>query len=64
MTTKNTLAILLCALLPLSSHAQAPEDTLQRIKSGAPVKVGYRAAGTLATVVAMSVTYPPPPTLR
>lgn len=38
------LAFLLCALLPCASRAQAPDDTLQKLKSGAPIKVGYRAA--------------------
>lgn len=41
---KTTLATLLFALLPSISHAQAPSDTLQKIKSGMPMKVGYRAA--------------------
>ncbi|WP_195764022.1 amino acid ABC transporter substrate-binding protein [Pseudoduganella rivuli] len=44
MITKTTLATLLCTLLPLSCHAQAHDDTLQKIKAGTPIKVGYRAA--------------------
>jgi glutamate/aspartate transport system substrate-binding protein len=44
MTKQTALAILLCALLPLSSHAQGTDDTLRKLKSGAPIKVGYRAA--------------------
>ncbi len=44
MIAKTTVAALLCALLPLSVHARAPGDTLQQLKAGAPIKVGYRAA--------------------
>jgi glutamate/aspartate transport system substrate-binding protein len=35
---------LLSAFVPYACHAQAPDDTLRKIKAGAPLKVGYRAA--------------------